>query len=84
MYIAALLSAACGSPSLMSRISSGGLTLNTISNPSFNANGTAAKLKALAKFSHLVDSDSTVQHQFLTSGKLSQAQGSSTICRRPS
>lgn len=80
--IATLLATVCGLPSLMGRSSTDGLTLNTIFNPNFNANGTAAKLKAVAKFSHLVDSDSTVRYQYSTTtgGKLSleQSYNSST------
>lgn len=50
-----------------------GLTLDTVSNPSFNANGAAAKLKALAKFAHLADPDSTIRYT-ATGGKPSPEQ----------
>ncbi|KUI53414.1 Aspartic protease pep1 [Cytospora mali] len=53
-----LVSVACGFPSILPRDSLGSYTLNTQPNPSFKGrNGTAAYLKAMAKYAHLADTD---------------------------
>lgn len=54
--IALLVSFVCGFPSSDPRSTPKGFSLNTIPNPKFSANGTAAKLKAIAKYSHLAGS----------------------------
>lgn len=53
-----LVSVACGVPSILPRSgnSPSSFTLNTKPNPAFKGrNGTAAYLKAMAKYAHLVD-----------------------------
>lgn len=61
LCLALLASVACGVPSILPRDSDGdgvgSFTLNTKPNPSFKGrNGTAAYLKAMAKYAHLADS----------------------------